>query len=126
MKLIDWHSHILPNIDDGSRDVGESVKLLEILAEQGIDTVIATPHFIANNLSVSEFIEERNGAYNKLMAEMPNGLPKIVLGAEVEYYLGISRLAELKSLCVEKSRLLLLEMPISHPKQWKDLFKVVF
>ena len=60
MTFTDWHSHILPNVDDGSRDVAESLKLLEMLAEQGVGKVIATPHFIADNESVSAFIKRRN------------------------------------------------------------------
>ena len=38
--MIDWHSHILPAVDDGSRDVKESIALLNLLNEQGVDTVI--------------------------------------------------------------------------------------
>jgi len=117
VKCIDWHSHILPGIDDGSRDVDESIALLRLLAEQGVDTVVATPHFIADKESVFDFIKRREAAYNKLMQNIPSGMPEIVLGAEVEYYSGISRLLELESLCIENTDLLLLEMPIS---VWKD------
>ena len=42
--IIDVHSHILPGIDDGSRTVEESLKLLEMAYEQGIRGMIATPH----------------------------------------------------------------------------------
>ena len=45
--MIDWHSHILPEMDDGSRDTDESIAMLEALKHQGVDTVIATPHFHA-------------------------------------------------------------------------------
>lgn len=43
--MIDWHSHILPGIDDGSGSIEESLALLKMQREQGADTVIATPHF---------------------------------------------------------------------------------
>lgn len=111
--MIDWHSHILPRVDDGSRDVEESKGLLELLAEQGVTTVVATPHFIADNESVFRFIERRNAAYDELKnSGTPKNL-KIFLGAEVKYYSGISRLEELRRLCIEKTGLLLLEMPIA-------------
>ncbi len=42
--MIDWHSHILPGVDDGSRDIEESISILKMLSEQGVETVIATPH----------------------------------------------------------------------------------
>ncbi len=117
MTFTDWHSHILPNVDDGSRDVAESLRLLEMLAEQGVGTVIATPHFIADNESVSAFIKRRNDSYNRLKEVANKGMPEIVLGAEVAYYSGISRLSNLKELCIDRTGLLLLEMPFS---VWKE------
>ncbi len=42
--VIDVHSHVLPGIDDGSRTMEESLKLLEMVKEQGVDAVFATPH----------------------------------------------------------------------------------
>ena len=52
--MIDWHSHILPGIDDGSGSIEESLALLKMQREQGADTVIATPHFFAG-ISVAFF-----------------------------------------------------------------------
>lgn len=43
--IIDIHSHVLPGIDDGSRDMEESVRLLTMAYEQGIGAVFATPHY---------------------------------------------------------------------------------
>ena len=45
MKVIDFHSHILPGIDDGSRNVQTSVDMLRMCKEHGVDLMIATPHF---------------------------------------------------------------------------------
>ena len=112
-KLIDWHSHILPGMDDGSRDTKESISLINLQVSQGISTVIATPHFYANDETVESFLNRRERAYERLRAEFPGKASEIRLGAEVRYYPGISRLAELKELRIEGSRLLLLEMPMS-------------
>lgn len=117
MRVIDWHSHILPGIDDGSSDVDESIELLKALAEQGVDMVIATPHFSADKESVFEFIQRRKTAYDKLAKNAYGGMSEILLGAEVEYYSGISRLEGLENLCVENTDVLLLEMPFS---SWKE------
>ncbi|MBQ2863242.1 MAG: hypothetical protein IJE84_03615 [Clostridia bacterium] len=46
--MIDWHTHILPGMDDGSTDTAESVRMLERLSSEGVGTVIATSHFYAN------------------------------------------------------------------------------
>ena len=42
--MIDIHSHILCGIDDGSRDIEESVKMLKAAKEAGFEKIIATPH----------------------------------------------------------------------------------
>jgi protein-tyrosine phosphatase len=112
--VIDWHSHILPAMDDGSRDTAESISLLNMQVSQGISTVIATPHFYANDETVASFLERRKQALELLKSELPEGAPEIRLGAEVKYYQGISRMEDLKELRIEGSKLLLLEMPMSH------------
>ena len=115
--MVDFHSHILPGIDDGSRNVEESVELLKMLSEQGVHTVVATPHFLAGRESVDEFLIRRQTAYETLRAQLPAGMPKIVLGAEVKYYSGISRMEGLNKLCAGNGNFLLLEMPMS---QWTE------
>ena len=109
--MTDFHSHILPEIDDGSRSVEESLLMINELSRQGIDRIIATPHFYADDESVNGFLERRQTAYNKLMDNCFPGMPSIIQGAEVRYYDGISRLPNLNSLCIQGTKLLLLEMP---------------
>ena len=43
--IYDIHCHIVPGVDDGATDIGETVKLLRMEYEQGVRTVITTPHF---------------------------------------------------------------------------------
>lgn len=111
--MIDFHSHILPGIDDGSKSVEESIELLRMLSVQEVDTVAATPHFYASDGYPEEFFERRDASAGLLKAAMPRGLPKIFLGAEVLYYQGISGMRELGRMRIEGTRLLLLEMPVS-------------
>ena len=111
--MIDFHSHILPGIDDGSENVSESLQMLALLKEQGVDTVVATPHFYANHCSVEEFLTRRNRSYQALQESLSADAPTILLGAEVRYYEGISHLRELPAMCIGNSKLLLLEMPMS-------------
>ncbi len=42
--MIDLHTHLLPDLDDGSRSVQESIETFRMLHTQGYDTVICTPH----------------------------------------------------------------------------------
>ncbi len=110
--MIDFHSHILPKIDDGSRSVEESLELLHMLGGQGISTVVATPHFNAVRESVADFLLKRERSAALIKECEDEALPRILLGAEVRYYTGISRLEGLCELCLEHSSLLLLEMPM--------------
>ena len=109
--MVDFHSHILPALDDGSRDTEESLLLLRMLSDQGIRTVCATPHFNANRTSVDEFLSLRDASYDSLKPMLTDELPQVRLGAEVAYYEGISRLEGLSKLCIENTNILLLEMP---------------
>ncbi|MBQ9859796.1 MAG: capsular polysaccharide biosynthesis protein [Clostridia bacterium] len=111
--MIDFHSHILPRMDDGSKDVAESLKLLTMLAEQGVKTVVATPHFYANDEPLDKFLSRRAASFEALSRAVSADMPEIRLGAEVRYYQGISRLSGLKELCIQGTNLLLLEMPSS-------------
>ena len=115
--MIDWHSHVLPQMDDGSKSVEESLTMLKMQSEQGVDTVIATPHFYANDESVESFLQRRREAYEKIEPSLSEELPRVLLGAEVAYYSGISRMEDLSKLCIEGTKLLLLEMPFS---KWTD------
>lgn len=110
--MIDWHSHVLPGMDDGSRDAEESIALLEMLRSQGVDTVAATPHFYPNDESAERFLERRAQCLEALRGHLSEDSPRIVVGAEVYYYNGISRMKELPLLKLEGTRLLLLEMPM--------------
>ncbi|APC41954.1 tyrosine-protein phosphatase [Clostridium estertheticum] len=44
--MIDIHSHILPGIDDGSKNMEMSIKMLKMAEEKGTKTIVATPHYI--------------------------------------------------------------------------------
>lgn len=117
--MIDFHSHILPYIDDGSESVEESISLLKMLAEQGVDTVCATSHFYPSEDSPGNFLGIRKKVYKKLKNALPKdeSLPKILLGAEVAYFSGISKMEDLTQMRLEGTKILLLEMPIA---KWSD------
>ncbi len=113
--MVDYHSHILPAIDDGAADVQESLALLDMLSAQGVRCVCATPHYDATVLTPVAFLEKRAQAYDSLVASLPEGsaYPRILTGAEVAYFPGVSHVDCLTDLCLQGSRLLLLEMPMA-------------
>ena len=44
--MIDIHAHILPDLDDGSEDMEESLEMAELAVESGVEIMAATPHRI--------------------------------------------------------------------------------
>ncbi len=111
--MIDIHSHVLPGMDDGSKSVEESLHMLEASGEQGIDAIAATPHFYPSENSPGQFLERRETAAKRLQRVWRPGLPQLKLGAEVYYFEGISRAPKIEDLAIEKTDILLVEMPFS-------------
>ena len=115
--ITDFHSHILPHIDDGSRSVKESLQMLRMEAAQGIDCVVATPHFYANHDDPQRFLSRRASSAARLREAMDGcgGLPRVLIGAEVHYFHGMSESDILPQLTIGKKGCILIEMP---PAPW--------
>ena len=43
--MIDFHNHVLPNVDDGPKTIEESIEMLKLASNQGITDVVNTVHF---------------------------------------------------------------------------------
>lgn len=117
-NVTDFHSHILPGIDDGSASVEESIALLTMEAEQGVRRVVATPHFYAGYDSPERFLENRDRAESLLRVEMARhgGLPELLIGAEVYFFRGMSESDLLPQLTIRGKSCILIEMP---PAPWQ-------
>lgn len=115
--MIDFHTHILPGMDDGSQNVHQSLEMLRMEQKMEIDTVFLTPHFYASQNSPEVFLNRREEAWQRLQAEMEGSLPQLLLGAEVQYFESIGYAENLSALCIQGTNLLLLEMPFS---RWDD------
>ncbi len=112
MFTTDCHSHVLPGIDDGARNVQESIAILKTLASQGVDTVAATPHFRGHRDDVRAFCRRRKEAFDALCREAGQAAADmVILGAEVALEYGLSETDGLRALCYEFSNYLLLELP---------------
>lgn len=117
--VIDFHSHILPGIDDGSRSLADSIEMLRMEAQQGITHVVATPHFYAHHDRPGDFLARRDRAEAALRREMAShpGLPRLSVGAEVLYFRGISEAEILTRLTISGTNCILIEM---EPGPWGE------
>ena len=109
--MLDIHCHLLPQMDDGSDCVETANQILEQLDKQGVTQVAATPHFFATQDTPEDFLRRRQESFDRL--SMVAGTPKILLGAEVTYFDGMGRCADLRKLAIGDTRLILVEMPFA-------------
>ena len=111
----DFHTHILPKMDDGSHGTLESVEMLCAMRDQGIRRVVATSHFYPETEDPHKFLSRRRVAIEALAKRIEEseheGLPTVYAGAEVAYFDGISTSQMVGELCIEGTNLLLVEMP---------------
>jgi len=120
-RVVDIHSHILPFIDDGAKDLEQAVDMLLLSKKQGVDMIVATPHFYSGMYTIPEFLSLREKSYNalteKLRAENIDA-PCIVLGAEVEISPDILTDGDIGKLTINNSRYIMLEMPYATWQSW--------
>ncbi len=86
--MIDIHSHVLPGLDDGAAGVAEAIQLLRQYAEQGVTTVVCTPHLLPQHLETADtltaYLDRRDAALAALQAaaEAQNIPVTLLPGAE--------------------------------------------
>jgi protein-tyrosine phosphatase len=68
--MIDFHSHLMPGVDDGAADIDESRSGLAVMREQGITTIITTPHLSASLTDkpreLSAYLKQLDKAFDAL------------------------------------------------------------
>jgi protein-tyrosine phosphatase len=111
--MIDLHAHILPAVDDGAADLEESLEMVREAAEDGIETVCATPHLLERpSRRQTEFFGER---FSELAAAVDRErLPvRLILGAEIYFQPEMGLLSGHSGLTINGTgRYLLYEFPM--------------
>ena len=112
--LVDFHTHILPKMDDGSKSTEESLAMLRAEREQGVEEVVLTPHFYPQMDDPYKFLDRRQASFERLQEVIGDEpLPKLRLGAEVYFYHGMSSSEILKEFVISGTKCILVEMPAS-------------
>lgn len=116
--MIDIHSHILPEIDDGAKDISESLALLRLAQEDGITHLVATPHMHFGRFDNSaELIKQQFDIFRSIVAKADINI-KLAVAAEVRLDLEIMPLVKQQKLPfigqINGVNYVLLELPHSH------------
>lgn len=112
--MIDFHSHILPNVDDGSKSVEETFELLEEARNAGFEGVISTSHYMEEYYEVG--VAERKVWINALAENLykKNIDLKLYLGNEIYFTQNLINLLETgKATSINNSNYVLFEFPLN-------------
>ena len=110
--MIDFHSHILPNIDDGSTSIGETINLIEEASKVGFTGIISTSHYIQGYYEFDCY--ERNQLLDIVKNEMQSGNLELYLGSEIYFSSEIIDLIkDKKASTINNTRYLLFELPMN-------------
>ena len=115
--MIDFHAHILPNIDDGSASMEESINLIKEAEQAGFTGIISTSHYLQNYYECDE--AERTGLLAELaeqvkVADAEAEMPKLYLGSEIYISTDIVELLEEgKASTINGTNYVLFELPMN-------------
>ena len=111
--IIDFHSHILPGIDDGARTLEESIQIVKAMSAMGFDRITCTPHITKKYRNTPENIKER---FDLLVTGMKDSGTEVDLRMSAEYRLNPETwpdiLAKGKLMPIE-DKFILMEFPIN-------------
>ncbi len=117
-RIIDFHSHVLPAIDDGSRSLEMTAEMLRESYRQKVRKLVATPHFYPEKMRIDDFLSRRSEAISSLSSVYTRQeMPLLYFGAEVAYFPGIAETENIRKLCILGTDTILVEMPFS---RWSD------
>ncbi len=123
--MIDFHTHVLPNVDDGSKSVEETFNLIKEAEKAGFTKIISTSHYMEDYYEVEN--KERKvwikGLNEKLQSEKIN--IQLYLGNEIYITENIIKLLEDdKASTINNTNYVLFEMPLNSKPL--NLYDVLF
>jgi len=115
--MIDLHCHILPGLDDGAENLEEAVEMAGIAERDGIEKIVATPHFFRNN-----FVHEDLGIIEERCRELSSALEakniKVEILSVAEVLISHNLIDEIRKnrsyLVLNQSSYMFVEFPSEH------------
>jgi Capsular polysaccharide biosynthesis protein len=114
--MIDIHTHILPEMDDGAKDRDEAIALISLLKKQGVSLAVLTPHYYPFEESLPDFLERRRLSYQSIEDCGFN----MILGSETYLSESLFSYDSIDELKIANTGYLLLELP--YMEKWSNGF----
>lgn len=111
--MIDFHSHIIPGVDDGSKSEEMTLEMIKMAAASGTEKVVATPHYIRGRFQVpKDEIKKEINRLKNLVKEMK--IPIEIYGGQEIYYSDniLQYYLDGEIGTIEDTRYMLVELPI--------------
>ncbi len=113
--MIDFHSHIIPNIDDGSTSMKDTINMINEARQAGFTEIISTSHYIQKYYDLDCFEREKIlDIIKKKVSEKKEINIKLYLGSEIYFTPEIIELVKnKKASTINNTRYLLFELPMN-------------
>lgn len=111
--MIDLHCHILPGVDDGSKNMEETISILKKATENGFDTICFTPHYVEpnylnNKTQNYEILKQVKKRVEEEMIQV-----QLLLGNEIFIHENMNKLLQSKMIStLADSNYVLIELPM--------------
>lgn len=112
-KIVDIHTHILPGIDDGSRNIEESIDIINYLYSVGITDIVLTSHYVADTAyNYNQLVRVK--LLNTLKEKLNNDNIHLYLGNEVYLTDKVIDLLETHEIStINDTKYMLIELPLA-------------
>ena len=124
--MVDIHTHILPNLDDGAKSIDESVAIVKKAYENGVTDLVVTPHFIFGS-SYNANNKTKEKKYDMLLRRIEK------LKLDINIYLGneifidrdiVKFIKDGSAITINNSRYLFFELPMNN--DYKHVEDIIF
>lgn len=113
--MVDLHTHILFDMDDGAKTIYDSQKLIELQNNISVNKIALTSHFYPREETIESFLERRKNSYSEFSKIFGDCKIEFKIGSEVYMSSILLNVDDISPLCCEGTNYLLLELPFTRP-----------
>ncbi len=117
--MIDIHSHVIFDVDDGACDIGQSIEIIKEMISVGVTDLICTPHYRLKMFETSkEKVETNFNVLSKKVAELNLNI-NLYLGREI--YFNKSIYKELELFKINNNKIILIEFSYTNKPEIEEV-----